>query len=201
MTNRGYFLLPTLSLALFGCETNVDEAQAEARDAAVLSDEKIDAATAKAEKKNAEARHEAAEDIAKIQKDTKERIGEATTDAEATILAARTDALEKKADATHALRKASESTRVAVEKDLSDLEARVTRARENLKNEPVPSRAAKEQELTAISKATADLRVDLHSFETKTIQSVETFQSNLNTKMSDTSARLGRLEGNKASAL
>lgn len=192
MTKHGYFILP---LVLFGCEANVDKSETEARAAAAAAEQKVDVALAQVKEKAAEARKEGAEDIAKVRDEVKQRVGEVVDSGNATVLSARADALEKGEKAIQSLRETSEATRLAVEKDLAELDARVARAREKLKDQSAQTRAAEERQLAAIGQATAELRRDVRAFETTTIQSIEAFQKQLAARLSDTAIRLERIEG------
>lgn len=189
MANRDYFILPS---APFGCELDVDQLEQEARDDALVSRQKVDAAVSKAADETAE--REGAEKAAEVERATKARVGRAVDTGNPVVLSARAEALERGAKVIELLREFSEVTRLAVERDLAGLDARVVRAREKLKGHPVPERAIEERQLAVVGQSTADLRRDVRVLEMSTIQSIEAFQKQLAARLSDTAGRLARVE-------
>lgn len=183
-----------LIFSLLGCDDSLNDKQQDARRVGAETEEKIDTAVAKTQREIDAARAEASDDIAKAKEEATERAHDALAEGREDVLEAKKSARQTVQEAQDAIREAGKKSRLSVEEDLDEIDDRVKKARENLKNKTGDAHALAEQSLSEVSETTAEIRADVKAFETKTVQSIQEYQMELNRKIGALLANLEKAE-------
>lgn len=190
MRSTGFVLV----LSLVGCDSSLNEKQHDARRAEADTEERIDTAVKKTQQEIDAARIQASEKIANARQDAAERADDALTEGREEVREAQASGRKTVQEANDAIRESGRNSRLSIEKDLDEIDRRVKAARENMRDETNDSIASTSRSLTNVSESSAKIREEVKVFESKTVQSIQAFQSDLNQKIGELLASLEKVE-------
>lgn len=183
-----------LVLSLVGCDSSLDEKQHDARRAGADTEEKIDTAVKKTQHEIDAARIQASEKIADAREDAAERADDALADGREAVRDAQDSGKKTVQEANDAIRESGRNSRLSVEKDLDEIDRRVKAARESIRDKTDDSSASTSRSLAEVAEVSARIRADVKVFESKTVQSIQAYQSDLNQKIGALLASLEKVE-------